>query len=49
MNPSESFQEYPIDIDINFLTHGMEYLVTWQDILPHVIDEQHSWMINKMD
>jgi hypothetical protein len=22
----------------------MEYLVTWKNILPHVMDEQFSWM-----
>jgi hypothetical protein len=49
MNPSESFQEYHVDVDIIFLTHGMAYFVTWKNILPCVINEQYFWMINKMD
>jgi hypothetical protein len=27
-----------------YLTHKTKYLVTWRSILPHVMDEQFSWM-----
>jgi len=53
MSPSEFFQEYLVDINRFFYTHGANYLVTWRHILPRVMDEQYSWMIkwmiNKMD
>jgi hypothetical protein len=36
-----------------YLTHRMEYLVTWRNTLPCVMDERFSWMkkwmTNKMD
>jgi hypothetical protein len=27
----------------------MKYLVTWRNILPHVMDERYSWMEKWMD
>jgi hypothetical protein len=32
-----------------YLTHKTEYVMTWKDILPHVMDEWYFWMINQMD
>jgi hypothetical protein len=39
VNQSESFQEYLVDVNKKILTHGMEYLVMWKNIFPHVMDE----------
>jgi hypothetical protein len=48
VSPSEFFQEYPIDVNRFFLTHGARILVMWRHILPHVMDERYSWMIKWM-
>jgi hypothetical protein len=41
VNPKESFLDNFIELDKNKLTHGIEYLVTWTNILPCV----HGWTI----
>jgi hypothetical protein len=32
-----------------YLTYGIEYFVTWRNILPHVVDEQYYWMKKMFD
>ncbi len=54
VNMKESFKNYLLTTTKYYLTHRMEYLVMWKNILPHVINEWFSWMkkmndINKMD
>jgi hypothetical protein len=52
VSPSESFQKYFANVNEIFFDTWIEYLVTWKNILPCVMDEKYfwiKWMINKMD